>query len=181
MSDSTTHIVEYREFKPEVIDGIITKLYDHKQKFIVPKFVKMYMGTMAHVAGLTRTAAMLLDFFLNRMDERNEVQSNRTVWKEFNDHLARFEIKPHNIQTIKNRIQELKEAGFIIPKERGVYILNPEYFTTMDEMERMKKIRFIIEMEVTAKMRMYVEHEQWPEDKFEEAVEIIAQKVPEGF
>ena len=127
-------------------------------------FVKTYQDALAIVLCLPDCASSLIQYLASKMSDDNVVHHNKFTRESFNkyiysiwlDHFKQEgEENPHELakektykdNTIKKSFSTLAEKNLIVPKTRGVYIVNPEYFFKKGEEARYKKIKMTLEIQ----------------------------------
>lgn len=94
---------------------------DTGEEFQEPDFVKVYIGNLCRVKGLSGLQADMFNFMLRQMNEYNEVGYGTATKRRF--------ITDKNIcnQTFNNNIKHLIEAQLIERMAKGEYRVNKKY------------------------------------------------------
>ena len=126
-------------------DGI--KLPDYRYKQIVTAYTKRYHNCLYLLAGLNSSTRDLMDYLCEKMDQNNNVHSNETVREDFIQFISRItgQKVEYSHATVKKAFKILSDKGLLIPKGRGSYVVNPEFFYRKDEKERLEAVRLILE------------------------------------
>ena len=88
-----------------------------------PSFVKMYIEDIVLLNSVPSGAANLLRSLLKRVNYDNEIMVLPKVKRDIANEMG---IK--NVQTVDNYLGKLKDKGIVLSIDRGVYMLNPNYF-----------------------------------------------------
>lgn len=128
-------------------DGILT--FVEKTKPIVLNSAKRYYNCLYLLTGLPPLARDLMDYLVEEMNEDNLVYNNVDSRKKFIDFIALITSKDTSIheepkiwsdQRVKESFGILAHRGLLIPKSRGTYKVNPEYFFVGSDVERLGSI-----------------------------------------
>jgi hypothetical protein len=102
---------------------------------------KRYHNNLTTLTKLSPAARNLLDYLAERMDHENVVGHTKKIRQQFLELVAYC----YADITIKKAFVELKEAGILLPINRGTYRVNPEYFWRKDERKRQRLLKKILE------------------------------------
>ena len=127
-------------------DGIKRPIHGYTK--VGTLFTKHYHNAIYLLAGLNASSRDLLEFLIQRMDTNNVVLSNAKIREDFifiiNKATDGEVTYTHN--TVKKAFQILVKKNLLVTrKQRGSYIVNPEYFFKRDEKDRIKQIKLILE------------------------------------
>jgi hypothetical protein len=119
----------------------------YKSKQVITACTKRYHNCLYLLMGLSASCRDLMDYLCEQMDSENHVHSNETVratFIAFVDKVTKSEIQ-YTQSTVKKAFNILASKGLIIPKSRGTYIVNPEYFFRKGEKDRIEAIKVVLE------------------------------------
>ena len=107
-----------------------------------PNYVKLYLDQLVTIANLQGWTSKVLYELIGSTTYANEGQLVIV-----NAGLKRLVAEKLNIktQTVTNAITALKNQNILIPKERGVFILNPQFFGK-GEWKDISKLRYEISL-----------------------------------
>lgn len=124
--------------------------------------VKRYNGVLFDLMALRHSERLVMDWFADNMDKNNEVFHNSVIRQRIQDahhaallRMAKREfLSPKEIRALKvisevsivKAVGHLKKIGLLILKQRGLYIVNPEYFFRGRESDRIKKLKMVLEI-----------------------------------
>lgn len=130
------------------------------------EFIKQYKNTLYRVLTLPHCARILMDYLLETSGKKGVVGSTKLTRDRFNDayegawkdffiseglepYLAEEEAfkKRFKDNTIAHSYTHLVKRRLLIKIERGSYQINPEYFFSDSEKERLQKIKMVLEFE----------------------------------
>lgn len=144
------------------VAGIKTPRRDYYD--VNDNFVKTYQDALAIILCLPDCASSLIQYLASKMSEENIVHHNKFTRENFNKYIYSIWLKHFKEQgeddahemaqektykdnTIKKSFATLTEKKLLIPKTRGMYIVNPEYFFKKGEEARYKKIKMTLEIQ----------------------------------
>jgi len=110
-----------------------------------PSFVKIYIGELCRVKGLSGLQAGMFNFMIKQMNEFNEVSYGTATKRRF---LADNEICN---QTFNNNIKHLVKAQLIERMAKGEYRVNKKYAVKVD-WSRVQKITWTTEYSKSGKI-----------------------------
>lgn len=130
------------------IDEDGCKIPEYRYKQIVTAHTKRYHNCLYLLAGLNSSSRDLMDYLCEKMDQNNFVHSNETVREDFIQFIKRItgDKVEYSHPTVKKSFKILSDKGLLIPRGRGSYIVNPEFFFRKDEKDRLDAIRLILEI-----------------------------------
>lgn len=123
------------------------KLPDYRYKQVVTSYTKRYHNCLYLLAGLKSSSRDLMDYLCERMDGNNNVYSNEAVREDFIQFVRKItggEVEYSHV-TVKKAFKILTEKGLLIPRGRGSFIVNPEFFFRKEEKDRLDAIRLVLE------------------------------------
>jgi len=135
-----------------------TSGYKQEENFLVPiiqtkkvvmNHTKRYHNCLYLLAGLPQCARDLMDYMTENMDDENMFSHNaytRVRFIEFINSVTNGKVA-YGHDSIKKAVKKLTDKGLILPKDRGVYQVNPEYFIKNWDKERLGLIKVIMEFE----------------------------------
>lgn len=132
-------------------DGIKTFELGHKD--VDSCFIKQYVGAMSSLFSLSACARNLLDYLAYTMNADNIVMMNSYSRDDFN---RNFKDGGYSLSSITKATAELVDNEFLKQKQRGVYLVNPEFFDNGKAGERLNKIQVLLEFERGVRPSMVV-------------------------
>lgn len=128
------------------------------------RFVKVYDGVIATLLSLPDCAANLITYLSHKMSEDNIVHHNKFTRENFNkfiykvwyDHYksegledphVEAKLKTYKDNTVKKAFSTLADRGLLIPKTRGMFVVNPEFYFKKSDRARLEKIKVVLEMQ----------------------------------
>lgn len=131
----------------EEADGI--KIPEYRYRQIVMNFTKRYHNCLYQLAGLNSSCRDLLDYLCERMDENNMVHSNKAIREDFVDFISTITSGSvvYSDVTVKKAFATLSYKSLLLPRTRGSYQVNPEFFFRREEEERLRQIRLVLEFD----------------------------------
>lgn len=124
------------------------------EKTIIPNFdyvtatkshVKRYRNCLYALMGISGCPRNLLDYLVENMSENNIVGNNTMTRNGFISACKKAEIPVYSENTIKEAFKELVRVNFLLPLNRGFYAVNPFYFFSGEENDRVKMIKVTLE------------------------------------
>lgn len=108
---------------------------------------KRYHNTIGLLVQLSKCARLLLDFAVERMDQKNLISNDSLLKRDFNYILKKTGQKPYSAITINKGFTELVSREIMINSrsKKGIYRVRPEFFFNGSEKSREKLIRDILE------------------------------------
>lgn len=142
--------------KLERSEGMVLPEYGRKR--VDTLFIKQYVGALESLFQLSPRASRLLDFLLTKMDSFNIVQTTKHTRDSFNALMEKAGLQPYSQSNIMKGIKELAEKKFLIKQDRGVYLVNPEFYDAGTEGQRLKKVQVLLEFQAGTRGKISVEH-----------------------
>lgn len=139
-------VIEYVERYVQE-EGIILPVM--KSRNIINNHTKRYHNCLYLLAGVGGCARDLMDYLTERMDANNLVRNDiefRREFIDFIDSITKGEIK-YKDRTVKDGFETLKKKTLILPKSKGIYKVNPEYFVKNNDGSREKMIKIELEFQ----------------------------------
>jgi hypothetical protein len=126
-------------------DGV--KLPEYKYKQVMMAHTRRYHNCLFLLAGLNSSCRDLLDYLCERMDKNNSVHSNKAVREDFVGFVAGITngYVRYSDVTVKKAFATLSDKLLLIPRGRGTYTVNPEFFSRREEKDRLDQIKVILE------------------------------------
>lgn len=144
-------------------------------EILIPKFrtieygnsgVKRYYNCLLYLAGISGAARDFMDFLSSNMDDNNNVCNNLSLRRSFRDFIEKsikenegrgeFSYEPPMDRTIKGYFKLLTDRYMLIPKERGTYQVNPEFFMkSHNEANREYMISLIFKDKEPTKLKIH--------------------------
>lgn len=141
------HRVGYKKSLKEIIDK-------KGEKITIPNFdyvtvtkshIKRYRNCLITLMGISGCPRNLLDYLVDNMSENNIVGNNSMTRNGFMDSCIKAGITVYSDNTIKEGFKELSKLGLLLPLQRGFYAVNPQYFFSGEENDRVKMIKLTLE------------------------------------
>lgn len=141
---------------------------DKETGYILPEYAysdlvmnstKRYHNCIYLLARLNKCSRDLLDWLTEQMDDNNIIYSNSVVRQKFRDfvkEVTKEEISYADV-TIKTAFKTLVNRDLLIPKQRGVYQVNPEYFFKGSEKDRISKVILKLEFSKGVDTKLTIE------------------------
>lgn len=133
--------------------------YVHEDDTVIPRteyyraagsHVKQFHGALKHLLRLPKCARDLIDYLAETADHNNMVRSDmylRDTFSKLVEKLTDGEVS-YRDSTVKAAFGQLEKAGLLIKRNKGVYLVNPEYFFRLDESKRKDCIKLMLEFDV---------------------------------
>lgn len=96
------------------------------ERRVEPDFVKVYIGDVCKLHGLTSNQTSIFNFMLLNMNSRNESLYSTDTKKEF------LKFNGMKNQTFDNNVAALVKAGLVKRISRGQFIVNKKYAVKTD-------------------------------------------------
>jgi hypothetical protein len=103
-----------------------------------PAYVKLYLADIGKLKGLNQSEGDLMKELVRNMGYNNMIP----LYKPIKELIAKK--IPMNYNTLEAAIKKLKEKGVLIPKARGIYIMDPNIFGR-GKWKDIKKIRMTVD------------------------------------
>lgn len=106
--------------------------------------VKMYQNALKILPELSPSTREILDFIVYEMDRRNFISNDTSLKKNFRDNQKKIKRTQYTNGTINKSFSELLDKHILVKGKsygRGVYRVNPIYFSKVSERERINQLR----------------------------------------
>jgi len=137
-------------------------LPEYKTKMVEDLFVQEYTGTLAKLFTLSSRATRLLFYLKNIMDPNNIVRTDKYVRDKFNKILQEAGLPTYSDSNIVKALTELKNKKFLFQEQRGIYIVNPEYYGIGKKDKRIDKIQILLEFQAGVRPSLSIENKYKP-------------------
>jgi len=132
----------------DIEEGIVIPVQGYKS--VVCNHTRRYHNCLYLLAGLGTCSRNLMDYLVEYMDGNNIVYSNKYVKEKFINFI--YEASNNEIRygdsSVKKAFTTLASKGLLRKVGRGVYKVNPEYFSKNTDKNREYLIK--VELEFTA-------------------------------
>ena len=142
------------------IDGKVYREYEYDYYTANTSSVKRYKNALMLLMGVTGCELHLIEWLSENMTEGNYVQNNEVTRKAFIAFHAKYKKagnKEYSDHAVQKAFQKLTNEGLLIPKVRGVYIVNPDYYFGKSDEERVKSIKLMLEFKAGVETRVSVD------------------------
>jgi hypothetical protein len=147
-------VVKYKK-DIEVLDGTIFPVYEERK--VYDTYIKRYRMYFYRIVGITNTTARdLMEFVVEFYGYIGSVTNNQSLRDGFNNELAKAKMPPKSYSAINHSFKILVKADLLIQIGR-TYKINPEYFFTGQEHERIERIRIELELKYNSKVNRHYE------------------------
>ena len=137
-------------------------LPEYKTKMVEDLFVQEYTGTLAKLFTLSTRATRLIFFLKNTMDPNNIVRTDKYTRDNFNKVLAKAELPTYSDSNIVKALTELTRKKFLFKEQRGIYLVNPEYYGLGKKEKRIDKIQILLEFQSGVRPSLSIENKYKP-------------------
>lgn len=124
---------------------------NYSKKLTVVNFTRRYHNTIHILANLTGKERLVLDYLTEIMDEENKVFSNAKSRQDlisFISYVTKGELVMSD-NSVKMYLMNLTKHGLVLPSgSRGTAYVNPEYFFSGTEDERLRLIKKLLEEKI---------------------------------
>lgn len=142
------------------INGKAYMEYDHDYVSVATKHTKRFSSAVMLLMGISGCELHLIDWLTDNMTVKNYVNNNGITRRNFISFYDRYKkkgAKSYTEETVRKAFQALTAAGLLIPVERGLFQVNPEFFFSGEEAERIKSIKLLMEFKAGIETRITVE------------------------
>lgn len=110
-------------------------------------YVKNYNGLVSLLTGTTSNGNYLLNYLVKVMDDRNRVRNTTELKKKYRQFNKKNGGKIYSDTSINRAFKELSDKNILykLKRLRGLYRVNPQFFSKNDEDTRIKLIRYDLE------------------------------------
>lgn len=112
---------------------------------------KRFHNCLYLLLGLSKLQRILMDWISEEMDERNMVRNEAYTRGMFIDFVSDLVIdgekKIYKDQSVNNAFHGLKTAGLLIPVSKSVYQVNPKYYWSGTDKDRVDQIMVNLQFE----------------------------------
>lgn len=120
-----------------------------KEVDIMMTGTKRFHNCLYLILGLSKLQRVLMDWVSEEMDDRNIIRNDgyvRSVFIKFiEDLVIDGEKKTYKDESVNNAFHGLKQAGLLIPMSKGVYKVNPKYYWSGSDKDRIEEIMMNIQ------------------------------------
>jgi hypothetical protein len=126
-------------------DGTDIKLPEFDYVTATKSHIKRYRNCLALIMGITGCPRNLLDYLVENMSENNVVGNNSMTRNGFISYCKKNKLQVYSDNTVKEGFKELSAVNLLVPIQRGFYVVNPQYFFSGEEQDRVKMIKLTLE------------------------------------
>lgn len=124
------------------------------------KCTKRYNTAICLLMGINGCPHHLIDWLSDNMTEGGYVNNNkitRSAFISFHKKHKKAENKEYSVHAVVKAFKKLTEEGFLISINKGTYQINPLMYFGVDEDERIRSIKYMMEFRAGMETKMSVE------------------------
>lgn len=138
--------IKYRKKVLTDKDGDKTYEYDFISADI--RCTRRYNSVMCLIMGVTGCGMHLMEWLSGNMSEKGFINNNAITRKSFADFHSKHKgkaNKSYGDDAINKAFRQLSDVGFLVSMIKGVYKINPLYYFSEDDSDRISSIKYIME------------------------------------
>lgn len=105
---------------------------------------KRFHNCLYLILGLSKIQRVLMDWVSEEMDERNIIRNDKYVRSVFINFIEELVIdgekKSYKDESVNNAFHGLSKSGLLLPVSKGVYQVNPKYYWSGNDKDRIEEI-----------------------------------------
>lgn len=136
MKNKYTKIRFASKYYTDNATGTIIPVFGSKR--VMNTSTRRFNNNLHKTASLPNSARNLLDYMIQKIDEKNEIENSYLFREEFINFMSKNCGIKYKEDTVNKGFQKLKKADLLVSFDvkRAVYIVNPLYFYSGSESKR---------------------------------------------
>jgi len=115
------------------------------------EFIQVYLDDLTKLLNINKISVIKVLMCIWQRCESKGNEHGNTIHLIKSDKLKISNDTGLSLGTVNNCVAELNNRGILVKKDRGVYILNPQYFFKGSLKDRVKAVQLVVEYKIQEK------------------------------
>lgn len=142
------------------IKGQPYKEYTYDDVLAPKEYHKRYNNVICKLFGIEGCERNLIDWIAENMSDEGYINNNATTrikFIKFHEEHKPDKNKPYRDTTVNAAFNNLEKAELLIRREKGLYQVNPIYFSKKTNKDRLQSIKLVMEFQSGKKTKIRIE------------------------